>query len=627
VTLLASLSQPALALLVLAVATAFGFRLLGLLRLRVESAFETGLFGCGLGVFTLEMAVFALSIPGWLRRWPAWALVAALALVAGRCWAELFSCVASMRNSLRSEWRTGGPTTRALLVCIAGVSLFEALVTSAPLTGSDAMHYHFTVPLLENAGRLAPRFDLTHSFLVGEAHLLISLGLALGGDRIALGLIYAGGLLTAGTLYVMAKRLSSTRWALLAVLAFLAAPMVFWQITTSGSPDIWMGFFAGIAILAASHAVEESNSGAAILAGLFAGSAAAVKYTGWTVPMAICGYLLLCFRPRSTALWSGGVAFLAGCLSFVRNIVWTRDPFFPFLSRWLNPDHVDRFALTFLMEDTRSAGFSGGPLHLLTFPFLLTIRGERLGLGQYFGPVILAFAPLLIFAAWKNHVARLGGVTLALALLANMLTAQMGRFLLPVYAVGLALAISGVAGAARRNWRSVICGSIATLTVFIVFAGISDTIYARDFLPVVAGRESREAFLRRMAPDYETASFVNETLAGQAASQGGKALVFFRHLFYLRVPFVNGDPATSWVLDPAIYSQPDALLRLLQEQNVKWVVKSPEYPEPLAGTFERLEAEGKLTPIASTEIEAFLGSSRIYGQKRMEPATILRLDY
>ena len=69
-------------------------------------------------------------------------------------------------------------------------------------------------------------------------------------------------------------------------------------------------------------------------------------------------------------------------------------------------------------------------------------------------------------------------------------------------------------------------------------------LYAKDFLPVAVGLESREAFLQRMAPDYQTASFVNATLAARQKEEGGAVLVFFRHLYYLRVPFVNGDPET-----------------------------------------------------------------------------------
>ena len=37
-------------------------------------------------------------------------------------------------------------------------------------------------------------------------------------------------------------------------------------------------------------------------------------------------------------------------------------------------------------------------------------------------------------------------------------------------------------------------------------------MYARDFLPVVLGTESEQAFLERTAPDYQAVEFINRTL-------------------------------------------------------------------------------------------------------------------
>ncbi len=295
--------------------------------------------------------------------------------------------------------------------------------------------------------------------------------------------------------------------------------------------------------------------------------------------------------------------------------------------KWLNPSQLNSYALEAIYTDTHAVGSSLAPLRLLAYPFSLATQGQRFGLGQYFGPAILAFAPLLILAAWKNQLARLCGAVWALFFLANAVSAQMGRFLLPVFGIALALVFSGVARAARRNWPQVVFACAATLVIFVAFSAASDLLYAKNFLPVAVGIESREAFLRRMAPDYQTASFVNETLAARQKQEGGRVLVFFRHLYYLRVPFVNGDPDTSWTFDPAKCKDAAGLLRILKEQNVRWVVTSPEFPYDLAGQFNELQAEGKLTPIASKSLESLAGSSRIYGQTASFKATIFQLQY
>jgi hypothetical protein len=627
VTLLLALFRFAVVLFVFAVAVALGSSILRSFRVRVDGAFEHGLFASGVGLFVLELATFALNIPGWLNKASAWCLIILAGALGWSGWGSACEFMAGLGSRIASQWQSRHATTRPILVCIAAVCGLEALLASAPLTGSDAMHYHFTVPLLEMAGPLYPRFDITNSFLTGQAHLLISLGLALGSDRFALDFIFLGGLLTATTLYLIARQFMSSTWSLLAVLTFLISPMVFWQITTSGSPDIWMGFYTGIAVLAAWRGIDNNDSRLVILAGLLAGNAAGVKYTGWTVPIAICGYLFLFFRPRMAAIWSSCVAFLGGCLPLIRNAVWTRDPLFPFLMRWLNPSRMNGYVLQAIRDETHPVGFSLAPIHLLAFPFSLAIHGDRFGLGQYFGPMILAFAPLLLFLPWKNHLTRLCVAVWAVAFAVDALTSQMGRFLLPVYAVALALVFAGIVAAVRRNWRLIVYSCVATLFLFIAFAGASDLVYARDFLPVAVGTESKDMFLSRMAPDYQTATFVNATLEATQKSEGGRVLVFFRHLYYLRVPYVNGDPGTSWLLAPARFATAPELLQALRAEDLHWVVSTGYYPDASADAFHQLEREGKLTPLATTQVESLAGQSRIYREKQSLRVTIFRINY
>src|SRR5271156_1250106 len=102
-------------------------------------------------------------------------------------------------------------------------------------------------------------------------------------------------------------------------------------------------------------------------------------------------------------------------------------------------------------------------------------------------------------------------------------------------------------------------------------------------------------------------------------------MVFFRHLYYLRIPFVEGAPEYSWPMDPAACGDPEKLLAVLHGLNVRWVVKSPDYPAALAAPFSRLEEEGKLAPIASEEVENLTGTGRMYRQKEKVRVVILKL--
>jgi len=135
------------------------------------------------------------------------------------------------------------------------------------------------------------------------------------------------------------------------------------------------------------------------------------------------------------------------------------------------------------------------------------------------------------------------------------------------------------------------------------------------------GLESKEAFLDRMASDYQAATFLNSALP----QQSGNVLVFLRHLYYLRVPYVYGDPDSSWMTNPDVLTSPQALLTFLKEHDIRWVVKAPGYPEALAAVFEESEKEGILVPETHADILVFAGNSRLLNNRQESELILLRV--
>ena len=73
------------------------------------------------------------------------------------------------------------------------------------------------------------------------------------------------------------------------------------------------------------------------------------------------------------------------------------------------------------------------------------------------------------------------------------------------------------------------------------------------------------------------------------------------------MPFVYGDPTASWAVEPSKFQTAEEWQAFFQEQNVHWVVRSPDFPAKIAPALQELEAEGKLIPIAQTEVFDFSG--------------------
>lgn len=617
-TLIAALRYLGVVLVLACLAIALGTRVLRWLGMSAAGRLEEALYAAGLFFIGLEVSLFVLATFGWLRQGIVLAVLGAAGLVAGKQWLELPNLAMAFAGEVRRVGRS------VLTVLIVGVVLIcltvDALMAMAPLTGSDALHYHFTVPMLEAGQAWQPIFWLANSFFVGQGHMLISLGFALGSDHISLGLIYLGGVLTVAALFVLVRKLvPSGHWPWLAVLVFLVTPMVYWQMSTSGSPDIWMAFYSTLVVLAAGRGVETGRRDWWCLAGVFAGAVAGAKYTGWVIPLALVACCLLSLRSWKCAAFCGLWTLPAGILPLARNAVWTADPFFPFLTRWLFPAKANAYALGAVVADMHAPGFNRGVAGIFQYPFALALNGDAYGFGQYFGPLILSLAPAAILALRPGFLARAAAGLWAAVLLSNALTCQQGRFLLPVFPLALALVLAGTKESFERGWNIVRFACVGTLLLFVLFGLASEALYARDFLPVVVGLEKQGVFLERMAPDYAATAFINRALPAR-----GKVMVFFRHLYYLRPPFMEGRPETSWPMDPNLVREPHELVKLLHREDVRWVAKVPNFPEPLTAAFEKLVTEGELRPVVSTNVSTFT-AFRMYGRRATVPVVILEV--
>jgi Protein of unknown function (DUF1420) len=501
------------------------------------------------------------------------------------------------------------------------VVLFTGLVAVAPLTGSDALHYHFTSQSLVLRDGFVPHFSLVNSFFTGQGHLLILTGLALHSEKLALALIVAGGILAAAACACLARQWLSREWAWLCALTFLLTPVVFWQVSTAGAPDIWMAFFAVTGVLAVARARINDRLAITILMGALAGALAGAKYTGCIFAAALT--LAFLIETRSLRRLGGflSAAVTVGIWPYARNLLWTHDPVFPFLLNWFAPEQINSFTRASMLADTGASG-PRSIVQLSLFPLFAAVDHTHAGFWQFFGPLPLAFV-FLIISAWRNTpLWRAAGIVWLVSSVLIAASSGMLRFLLPMFPVAIAAAFAGAARLDRYDWRIARALSFASIGVFLVLCLGGILFYGRAAAETSIGLLSREAYLNQLAPDYGRVSFINDTLAGRESE--GKALVFLRHLYYLRVPFVSGDPGHNWEIDPQRYAAAQAWEAFFRAQNIRWVVRAPGYPPAVAATLQQLEDEGRLVPMARADVSDFDGL-RLFGVRKTTPVVILRV--
>ena len=526
---------------------------------------------------------------------------------------------------LKDLWSLAGTLAKVpaverwLALAIGGVLFLEGFASMAPLTGSDALHYHFTVPLLILKEGFHPNWFLPHSFFTGMSHQLILAGLALGSEKLAMGWIFLGGAAAAGVAAYLTRQWVAGVWPYLAALAFLLTPVAFWQITTAGAPDVWMALFVPVGVLAIARAKENPAVAATCLAGAMAGGVAGTKYTGLILAACLFAAFVAEVRRLRGSLIFLAAAGVTGIWPYLRNWLWSGDPLFPFLMRHLVPDQINQTALAGMLADT-GASAPRNFWQIVRFPFFAALDPANLGFWQLLGPLVLAFAPLVLLAVRRTALWRIALIVWIVGALGIGLSSGMMRFLLPLLPIALAAVMAGIAQLPARRWRGAFLFAQLSVAGFLVFGFGGLVLYARNSWAVSAGLTTRESYLRLHAPDYPRSEFVNEQLAGK--ENGGRALVFLAHLYYLKVPFVYGDPNASWAMDPDQLRSDDEWRSLFSRYNIRWVVRGGEYPPKLSEPLNRLEREDILIPCASGTVEDLFGN-RIGGMREAENMTIL----
>jgi len=594
-----------------------GNAVLKFLRFQMERDSEHVLVAIAVGLAVTEALLFLVQFTQHLK----WGCLAVIALLCIPLFRESPLVLRRLRAAFPSQalW-TGG--TRVFLVAIGIILCAEFLVSLAPLTGSDAMHYHFTTQKLILEQGFSPDFSSTHSFLCGQHHLLILLGLALGSEQLALGFIFLGGVLSAAVVAVLASRWACERIILAITLLFLLTPVIFWQMCSSGSPDIFMAFFTGTALLVVSRAADAASWRMALVAGILAGGIAGAKYSGCLIAAAFAVAFLVEFRSLA-----GFATFFAGCLSsgiwpYLRNMLWTGNPVFPFLSQRLSPRLVTAYALQNLASDT-GTGTAHSLAQLFPFLFFGAIRGKSPGFWEFFGPTVFALAPLIFLAFRNTRAWRLPVFVWFLGALGIFFSSGQPRFLLPLFPVALGAVAAAIDWARRNDWR-IACRVSAAIVGLMLLAGAAGfAIYGRQPIFASLGLTTREQYLARQAQDYQAAQAINEMLAPESA---GKVLVFLRHQYYLRVPCVNGDPGTSFQVDPERLQTPAQWREFLTARGIAYVARGVSYPPAIAAPLAELEKRGELVPVAQRQVGNLQGM-RVEQVRNTAPVVLLKVNF
>jgi hypothetical protein len=192
-------------------------------RLEMDTDEKHLLVSVAIGLVVTEIVLFAVEATQHVRQ-------GCYVVLIFLCVVSFLECKSVLKTAFKLIKRMAprSKPCRYSLLLLSVIVVVEFLTAVAPLTGSDALHYHFTTQELILERGFHPIFSISHSFLCGQSHLLILFGLALGSEKLALGSIFLGGVLTAFSLACLASRWASCLIITAITALFLLTPVVFW---------------------------------------------------------------------------------------------------------------------------------------------------------------------------------------------------------------------------------------------------------------------------------------------------------------------------------------------------------------------------------------------------------------
>jgi hypothetical protein len=641
------LVPPAAALLIAATAYVAGRTLTRAVPAR--GPLEIAALSVAAGLLALAHLGLALGWLGHLARGPVLAAFGALHLLGHRAWREL-AAAARAAHTARGARLTAAhaappnptiavrttPASSAAAVhaaparsaagLILGLALAPAvLLALEPPLGFDATMYHLPyAKAFAATGHLPFLPALRFPIFPQLNEMLFALALLLDGDGAAQLLMVLATLLTAAFLVAWGRSAFGERSAAgaLAAAALAGNPLVVY-LAGSAYVDAALALW----VTAALYCLHRFRQGAApseinlpaagrshrsltpsgrsipsppiagrlgwiVLAGAFAGGAAAGKYLGLFFVAAIA--VIVVWSDRRRALWFAAAAAAIMAPWYGRIFYYTHNPVFPYFPQWFGSSPWDPLlfrpvlSLGTLSPAVWLPALGARLLALLRLPWDLSVGWRAAGAIAPLSPACLAALPLLAAGFWRDgRIRRLLLLAAAFAF-ATLLLPREPRYVLAAlplvslatgaviadcltplaasgWAVrgrrrGLAASTWAVRGWLVRGWRR---GLTASLCAALLLPG---WLYGIDRLRRLglppASSAAREAFLTRQLRLYPAIRFLNRTYGNAYTAYGWQT----ENLHYFAAGSLLGDwsgPA-SYTRMPAVGGDPETLAQALR---------------------------------------------------------------
>ncbi len=440
------------------------------------------------------------------------------------------------------------------------VLLAEFALAFVPPVARDELIHHLAIPKLYlQAGRIIEIPFALHSYYPMLLDMLYAPFVKWGWDSAPKLIHGLYGFLTALLLYAyLARRLSSI-YGLLGVFFFIFTPAIL-RLSHWAYVDLGVTFYSTASLLCLLRWMEATEDKRwLILAGLSAGFAIATKPNGLLVFLLLFFLLVIIMErgERRNRMETAGaitlfliMVFIPVSPWFLKNLIWTGNPLFPFFLNLFGGGGEAGGEAGLGIFARRELLYGETLWQIIALPLRVFFSGQD-DQPQFFdgvlNPILILFLPWSFKGKWVEEKRILFGFALFYFLYAFFLTELRIRYILPIVPPLVVLLVYGI----HNVYLRVVHPSF--LFTVVIFLLALNGVYLWNYFHAVSpmdylkGRESREAYLTRMLPDYPALQYINQNLPDTAR-------VYFifmgRRVYYCeRDYFYDAGDNASFLLD------------------------------------------------------------------------------
>jgi len=502
-----------LAAALLILLSGFGLKVLKWTRLTRSADLPSFLLGWAVGLGTVGLITLFLGLAGLLYPVAARTVVVLMLAVSHR---EVWDLIRTLFSSLRSL-RARELWTTVLLVGVVGCALMNLVGALSPPVFYDSLVAHLAHPnwaILNHAVKFRP-YNVYTNYPLNIEMVYTFCGLLIRTDQLPKLVNWIMGMTSALVVFSLGLRFFGRRAATISAAVFYLTPSVA-ILSGLATHDLGLLLFEVTSIYALFTWLKSRTRGWLFLSAALCGFTMGTKYTGvyFLVTVLLVMALRLSFDRRrvssvlSNAVVYGLIAVLVSSPWFVKNSIFTGNPFYPVLSNIFGMTEYQKvgFGLT-------SGKAALSPSEFLRLPWDMTFRSTRFGSASQIGPLFLLS---LVFTPFVRRVDRDLRYMLGFSLILFFfwaVTITNTRY----YLAGLALLSLWVGYLsdkyARRKalaWLVWLLLGGGLLYNAIIAANVTTDLF--DPGAVVFGRQSRDEYLTERIEHYPVISYANRNL-------------------------------------------------------------------------------------------------------------------